>query len=342
MKTIDLTHPRYDYDGEEHDKQRIEDWYLEAVNSSSKKNSIENRLNRLRHLSATEKGIRDDLVKDLKSILIGDPLVLDMFRKSYGKRIDALDGSAKPVKKKKGRRPKTFKEKLFTAFGYNNARHNVLIKLANYLNVKTCPYCNLHYTLTIRDFNTQDKQVLMAKMQFDHFFDKATYPYLSMSLYNLIPSCPICNQGKSQSQLSLEFHPYYSNLNELYKFRVKNPLSLYVGNTKDQVELELVEQKGVSMKSFDQVFHITKLYERHRDIAQEEFAKAYLNYYYRYFPYFDFIHNEELRKRLIYGHYSDEEDIGKRPMSKFKQDLWEQAKEEIDLSSFLELITGKE
>ena len=329
MKTIDMSRPRYDYDGVEHDKQWIENWYLNAVNSSSKKNSIKNRLNRLRHLSAVEKDIRNDLIEDLQSILIGDPLVLDKFRDSYGKRIDALDVSAKPIRKGKGRRPKTFKEKLLAAFGYNNARHNVLIQLANYLNIKTCPYCNLHYTLTIRDIKAQDKQVLMAKMQFDHFFDKATYPFLSMSLYNLIPSCPICNQGKSQSQLSLEFHPYYSNIYELYKFRVKNPLGLFIGDTKDQVELELVKQKGGSMKQFDQVFHITKLYERHRDIAQEEFAKAYLNYYYGYPEFFGFINDDSLRKLLIYGHYNDKEDIVKRPMSKFKQDLWEQAKEEI-------------
>lgn len=33
------------------------------------------------------------------------------------------------------------------------------------------------------------------------FFDKATYPYLALSLYNLIPDCPIWNSNLKRSNL---------------------------------------------------------------------------------------------------------------------------------------------
>lgn len=328
MKRIDLLGMRYDYDGIGHDKAWIENWYLNAV--KSKKSGAVYKLKHLTRLSHEEKQIRDDLVKDIDDILIGDPKKLDGFRVSYSTRIDALPAST-TTGKKRGRRPKTFKQKLLYAFGYNNARQGILVKLASYLNIKSCPYCNLHYTLCIRDINTQNKKVLMAKMQFDHFFDKADYPFLSMSLYNLIPSCPVCNQGKSQRLLPLDFHPYYSDIYKKFKFEVKHPLSLYIGNTKDQVELELVEQTAVSIVPFDETFHIKKLYERHKDVAQEEFAKAYLNYYYGYPKNFDFIKRPELKERLICGYYHNVKDINERPMSKFKQDLWDQAVRDIGL-----------
>lgn len=332
MKKIDLSKERYDYDGVAHDKAWIENWFLGAVNPSAPcKNSIAYRLRHLKKLSAEERQIRDDLLNDINAILLANPLQLNDYRLCYGTRLNSLPKPRTSKKKKQGRRPKAFKDKLLYAFGYSRYRNSTLVKLASYLNVKTCPYCNLHYTLSIRDFNAQSKKVLMAKMQFDHYFDKATYPFLSMSLYNLIPSCPICNQGKSQRLLPLAFHPYYADIHKTFKFEVVDPLPLYVASNDDRVELKLVSQTRVDISSYDQTFHIKALYERHKDVVQEEFAKAYMNYYYGYAKNFDFISDKELKGRLIYGHYHDKKDINERPMTKFKQDLWEQAVRDIGL-----------
>ena len=55
---------------------------------------------------------------------------------------------------------------------------------------RTCFYCNKDF---ITNFDT-DKKV--STFQLDHFYDKGTYPYLALSFYNLIPSCPTCNSSK--------------------------------------------------------------------------------------------------------------------------------------------------
>jgi hypothetical protein len=55
-------------------------------------------------------------------------------------------------------------------------------------NVKTCPYCNLSYELTIFD---QDEGVMRPAL--DHFFDKSKYPLFGISIGNLVPSCHHCN-----------------------------------------------------------------------------------------------------------------------------------------------------
>ncbi|NWF65857.1 MAG: hypothetical protein HXX81_00125, partial [Campylobacterales bacterium] len=72
------------------------------------------------------------------------------------------------------------------------------LKKADYvkdLGITVCPYCNRNYI-----FNFQKNKSLEATSQLDHFFDKSTYPYFAVSIYNLVPSCQTCNQRKSKQQ----------------------------------------------------------------------------------------------------------------------------------------------
>ena len=61
--------------------------------------------------------------------------------------------------------------------------------LQKQLDVKVCPFCNRIYTTTL--FNRS------VRPAFDHFYPKSIYPYLAVSLFNLIPICDICNKAKS-------------------------------------------------------------------------------------------------------------------------------------------------
>lgn len=62
--------------------------------------------------------------------------------------------------------------------------------LQSQLNVKVCPYCNRMYTTTLYG----KKRI---RPDFDHFYPQSRYPYLAVSLFNLIPSCNVCNRAKS-------------------------------------------------------------------------------------------------------------------------------------------------
>ena len=73
---------------------------------------------------------------------------------------------------------------------YQNFTSSKLGKsLCDDLGIKVCPYCNRSYIHTLKHHG--------VRPQYDHFFSKIKYPYLAVSLYNLIPSCSICNQAKS-------------------------------------------------------------------------------------------------------------------------------------------------
>lgn len=229
-------------------------------------------------------------------------------------------------------------EAILEAFNYSNYRGTVLVEVARRLNVKTCPYCNMHYTLYANEnvkMKRKTKVVGITRFQFDHFFDKLHYPMLSMSFYNLIPSCAVCNQGKSAKALSLAFHPYYSDIHRQFHFELIDPLGPYTAaRVNDEVEIQLVPEAGVNNEEFEDyknTFHLKSLYGRHGDVVQEVYDKAYEEPYYLDSANFSFLgdRGSDYLKRLWMGNYTEPEEIEKRPMAKFMQDMWHQAKGEI-------------
>jgi len=74
-------------------------------------------------------------------------------------------------------------------------RHTLLSAIP----VKICPYCNRTHISSYAD--EEGKQKTTADC--DHFFNKATYPFLALSLYNFIPSCGVCNE---RFKLAIDFH----------------------------------------------------------------------------------------------------------------------------------------
>lgn len=222
---------------------------------------------------------------------------------------------------------------LLDAFSFATFRTGVLIDVAKQLNVKTCPYCNMHFTLYVNEPMKRSVKKL-AKFQFDHFFDKSRYPMLSMSFYNLVPSCGVCNQGKSTGQLAVEYNPYYGDIQRRFHFELTDPLGAYTAaRVYDEVAVDLIPKVGVNVMEFEEYvkkFHLKALYSRHGDVVQEVYDKAYEAPYYRNPANFRFLSGlaPEYIERLWLGNYIKPEEIEKRPLAKFMQDMWQQAMDE--------------
>lgn len=81
-----------------------------------------------------------------------------------------------------------------------------------------CPYCNI----TRAFFRVNPVTGKIADQhQLDHFFDKATYPLLSLSVFNLIPSDSVCNTtNKHNTHFTDDLHlnPYISGYKNDVKF----------------------------------------------------------------------------------------------------------------------------
>lgn len=213
-------------------------------------------------------------------------------------------------KGKKGERikvKKTNRDIIFDAFNYPAFRNSTKAYwLAETLNVKACPYCNRQFTLFLeykkrkRDGETllHESKDYLVLCDFDHFFGKKLYPYLSISLFNLIPSCSICNSRfKRDDEFLLEknINPYIESLDKYMKFVVvfsksdkkinkKNlqslPIDFFYGNF-SHVYLKLEprlpgyysDEVKKCINNID-AFCLEDLYNQHIDIVSQLVFKA--------------------------------------------------------------------
>jgi hypothetical protein len=197
--------------------------------------------------------------------------------------------------------------------------------LAQKLKVNVCPYCNRNYTFTIKDKNSKS-----TRPDFDHFYDKGTYPILALSFYNLIPSCILCNSRlKSTAKFSINshLHPYKESFNDYAKFKLKILDSKFFYDEKGfDLKLETTNPKAEKIK---EDFALETLYQEHKDIVLELIQKAQIyneSYVDELFQKYEgtLFKNREDVLRHITGGYVEDGDIHKRPLSKLIKDISEE------------------
>lgn len=151
-----------------------------------------------------------------------------------------------------------FKRELGEIFDY----HNFIVKKKSYnaydlclaSKTRTCPYCNHSYAFTIQSVNGGFRPTL------DHFYPKEKYPHLALSLYNLIPSCSVCNsslKGDANFSLSRHLHPLFDAEKISFSLVTDNPLdetmnilNLDIKELKVRVEHENSIKTKNSLKTF--------------------------------------------------------------------------------------------
>lgn len=82
---------------------------------------------------------------------------------------------------------------------------------------KICVYCNQNYAFTLTSEDGDFRPTL------DHFFPKSVFPFLALSLYNLVPSCYTCNsnlKGKKNFWKEAHLHPF--DMQAGFNFRVRS------------------------------------------------------------------------------------------------------------------------
>ncbi len=217
------------------------------------------------------------------------------------------------------------KEKDYFFFLYSRLKKPEHIKK---LDIKVCPYCNRNYI-----FNFEKGKDLNATAQLDHFFDKKTYPFLAVSVYNLVPSCSTCNQRKSAKQEDI-FYPFLESFNDYAKFEYKGIKNKEDSNgyffDEDRILLELKPiSEDEKVKNHIEVFNLQNLYNEHKDIVSEILIKSEMyneSYIEELMKNYEgtLFKNEEDLLRLIFGGYISDEDLGRRPLSKLTKDILEQ------------------
>lgn len=288
--------------------------------------------------------------RDHSILLKSDPTVLkskidDYERLGYNTLL--FDDSAN-----KGRGKQTiFGGLIEDLFGYGTFRDGPhAIWLAEQLNIKTCPYCNAQYTLTYSKnvdptffktlFKSNEREKERALFEFDHFFPKSRYPYLSTSIYNLVPACKPCNnlKGSAKTDLLNYVHPYQRDFNKMFEFDCsdKDVIDFLLSKKKiEDVEVILKSRKSgtfkVTLKNHIELFDLDKIYQLHKDVVEELYLKSYYYNSTRQKELLEIkitgtnknLFTKEVLARFILGNYALDEDINKRPLSKMTKDIAE-------------------
>lgn len=198
------------------------------------------------------------------------------------------------------------------------------------LNIRTCPYCNRHYTFTL------DEKVKVAP-EFDHFYDKSKHPLLAVSFYNLVPSCHTCNHAKGTKRAII--NPYFSGFRR--KFEIQDnqgkrmPLDEIISQKKGgKVGFSKLGDSDADKKRFDDeqenvnTFGLQGLYEMHDDyineivektIAYNSTAREALAYAFQ-----DQAYSPQQVYDFVWGKYLQVAQYGRRPFSKLTKDILEQ------------------
>lgn len=312
-------------------RNKLEEYHFNAIyNGLGKKKSIEKFINS--EFSSTFKledfliGNRDKTLKivelyetfdNTKKTIIKEEF--EYFINQYKQKLSSTDNKTKNY------------------YDYNNERYNAYF-LCKELNINVCPYCNKNYMVTISD-TTND---IFTRPTLDHFFAKADYPFLALSLYNLIPSCHICNSHIKKDKkfhINTHIHPYFDDFNKIKKFNIDKKL-LSLVNKSDKFNIIFENKDGITTNEEKKAdnhikdFALKSLYNCHRDKVLEliDISRAYNE------ASFENLVNEFAKstqifkdtndvKRLMLCHHVEDENIDKRPLNKLVKDI----SEELDL-----------
>ncbi len=210
-------------------------------------------------------------------------------------------------------------------FDYDALAPKFRSQLLSVMKVTVCPYCNRQY---ITNFSNNGKQRVTADI--DHFYAKDLYPFLSLSLYNFIPSCQICNsrfKGTKDFYLFPHVYPYDQEFGTKAKFELLDFDSLLnITNFNLSPVFQLHENVACEeIHNSIETFQLNNVYKSHTDYVREIIAKAkiYSDEQLReYLANFDgLFRDKEEMLGILYGSYLGKEDAGRRPLSKLTQDI---------------------
>lgn len=210
----------------------------------------------------------------------------------------------------------------------------------NELGIKVCPYCNREYITSYYESEESNKKV-RTTTDTDHYYPKSYFPLLSMNIYNMVPSCSICNSRmkldkvkcKDDAHLypyrdasdSLKFEIPFSNIEELYGFSEDNIT----------IQLQTAKQGDVSNRAEQskEIFKLEQVYEAHKDVVFK-LLNTIKNYskksYERIFceNYIDIFDNYDDFKKVLYPFLSEDEN--NTPLVKMQKDIYKYIHDKVD------------
>lgn len=188
------------------------------------------------------------------------------------------------------------------------------------LELHTCYYCNIDF---INTFKKDDKN--KNAFTLDHVLEKADYPYLALSLYNLVPSCYVCNSKVKDSKILFdEFSPTSKefDFNDMVKFMtfMENP-NLQIEKEIDFI-VKLTEPYSSKYVGYIKSLNLNSRYDYHKYKVLELIKKR------REYPDSKIVELSHITQKSVedikqdlFGEYLNDKELYKRPVAKLIKDI---------------------
>jgi hypothetical protein len=135
------------------------------------------------------------------------------------------------------------------AFDYQRFNNDISRFIRDYFRlnefVKICPYCNQKQAF----HELNDNNEAVESYQLDHFYDKATYPLMCYSLFNLVPSdytCNVTNKGTTNFTDTYHINPHENGYDDKIKFI---PIGITPSNEVLNIGVDILEHQGTALYS---------------------------------------------------------------------------------------------
>lgn len=167
--------------------------------------------------------------------------------------------------------------------------------LIDAIGARICPYCQLHH---VNYYIPSGKKSFSLRPPLDHFFPRSNYPYLAVSLSNLIPCCSQCNSGVKLAldpfHLGLP-HPRLTPRHRRIRFSAQGSISGKARGTPNDVKLTIVP----SDREADSHVQAFKLNERYQWYSREIFDL--IQNYNRFMEYPKVVRDSVWRAEFVLG-----------------------------------------
>ena len=216
-------------------------------------------------------------------------------------------------------------------------------ELLSLMGIEVCPYCQRNYISNYEGYEENNKKTKTKKTtaHLDHFYPKAHYPFLALSLYNFIPSYQVCNSVfKKAKEVQNSIYLYEEGFDELgVKFKTSKEVIYEILGEKNfdfsvEIDCKNIEDKEKENKVKNSIKNLglDKVYEKsHNQYIQnllytvEKYPENYLEACGEMFEndndkkkqlekYFKDIVKEPYRKRIENG----------EPLAKLTKDILEE------------------
>jgi len=218
-------------------------------------------------------------------------------------------------------------QKLKMVIDYGLLESDLRHELLSNMGIEVCPYCNRQY---ISNYIDEEKKKSTADL--DHFLPKSIFQLFSLSLYNFVPSCQVCNSRFKLAKGTKIIYPYEIGFEEETYFSVKLKSESNIGSLTGNntiFDLDLIVNSAdcnkIDLENNIELFRLEKIYQSHKEYVRELLYKkhAWSN------TYNHLLNQLFLEMELdpfeinlfLYGNSLKPEDFSKRPLSKLAYDI---------------------